>query len=153
MTFLPLCHKTIKSDTTDLGKYCFRMAMAKLSIGKCWHSPRHLAPPPHVTTIPNSHGHSQLPSTTYNHSTRPPMAVWQCHVTSRNDNPKWRTMPKQQTMPKWRRTPTNEYKWPYDSQHRQQWAEVRQLASPHPVLWHRIQVVLLQLQLKAGCKP
>jgi len=34
-TFLQLHHKTIRSHATDLGKSCFWMAMAKLSIGVC----------------------------------------------------------------------------------------------------------------------
>jgi len=50
------------------------------------HHPRHLAPSPHVTTIPNSHGRSQPLLTTYNHDTRPPTAVWQCHATSSNNH-------------------------------------------------------------------
>ena len=41
---------------------------------------------PHVTTVPNSHGHSQPLSTTYNHGTWPPTATWQRHVTSSNDH-------------------------------------------------------------------
>jgi len=56
------------------------------------HHPRHLslAPPPPITTIPNSHCHSLPPSTAYNHGTQPtmeqPMAMWQHHVTSHNDH-------------------------------------------------------------------
>jgi len=80
------------------------------------HHPRHLAPPPHITTVPNSHGHrqpptttahdhqwqrgnatslaamttrtcrSQSPSTAYNHTTHPPTATWQLHVTRPNDH-------------------------------------------------------------------
>jgi len=58
------------------------------TIHDTWHhcpmsppSPRHHHP--HVTIVPNSHSHSQLPSTTYKHGTRPPT---RCHVTSRNNH-------------------------------------------------------------------
>jgi len=50
------------------------------------HHPWHLAPLPHVTTVPNSHSRCRLPSTAYNHSTWPPMAMWQHHITSHNDH-------------------------------------------------------------------
>jgi len=95
------------------------------------HHPQHLAPLPHITTVPNSHSyhwlptttahdhqwqcgntmslaatttrtcHSQLPSTAYNHSTHPPMAMWQLHVTHPNDH---------QNSHRWQRTPKNEHK-------------------------------------------
>ena len=56
-----------------------------------WRSEKYWAPLPHVTTIhitiiPNSHGCSQPPSTAYKHSTQPPTAMWQCHVTSHNNH-------------------------------------------------------------------
>jgi len=45
---------------------------------------------PRVTTIPNNHCRSLLPSTAYNHGAQPtmeqPAATWQCHVTSHNDH-------------------------------------------------------------------
>jgi len=45
---------------------------------------------PHVTTIPNNHCCSLLPSTAYNHGTQPtmeqPTATWQCHIMSHNDH-------------------------------------------------------------------
>jgi len=72
-----------------VGKYCFGMAMAKLSIGKCQHSIWHhqqstmfLSQPPSTTPLqphqhhPLQHCHSQPPLTTYHHSTHPPMETW-----------------------------------------------------------------------------
>jgi len=105
------------------------------------HHPQHLTPPPHITTVPNSHGCSQLPSTTYNHGTRPPMAMWQCHITSSNDHQDWQPQTMNNTH-KWIQTTlllTNDsqHLWTNTGDNKPRWDS---LPPPHPFLWHRIQV-------------
>jgi len=78
------------------------------------HHPRHLTPPPHITTVPMS---PLSPTATATHSCRrPPTTMAHDHqqqcgnamslaaTTTRTNNPKWQTLP------------TNEYEWPYHSQ-------------------------------------